>query len=99
MKTGGWISELRAHQAGRGEWRQWLCSALPEELGAAVVDAHVKGEVLIVQAVSAAWASRLRFALPAIAAAVHERAPGVVTVKVKVAPVAVRRAGAGVDGS
>src|SRR4249919_1852056 len=50
MKTGGWLAELRAHQIDRQEWREWLRSALPSVLGAAVVDAHVKGGVLIVQA-------------------------------------------------
>ena len=84
MKSGGWLQHLRAHEDERKEWRQWLRAALPEELGTAVVDASLKGGVLVVQAISAGWAARLRFALPALADPIRDRSPGIVTVKVRV---------------
>lgn len=90
MKSGGWLKGLRARQDARSEWLQWLRASLPEELGAAVVDASLRGGVLVVQAASAGWASRLRFALPALAQPIRERWPGTETVRVKVAPRASR---------
>jgi hypothetical protein len=86
MKSGGWLQNLRAHEDERNEWRQWLRAALPGELGEAVVAASLKGGVLVVQAGSAGWASRLRFALPALAGPLRERWPGIVSIKVRVAP-------------
>jgi len=86
MQAAGWLTALRRHEDGRQEWLEWLRSALPEELGAAVVGARLKGSVLTVHAASAAWAARLRFAMPALGPALAERSPGVESVQVRVAP-------------
>lgn len=86
MQAAGWLTALRRQDAGRQEWVDWLRSALPEDLGAAVVGARLKGPVLTVHAASAAWAARLRFAVPALGVALRERAPGVESVLVRVAP-------------
>jgi hypothetical protein len=91
MKSGGWLQALREHEHGREEWRNWLRAALPEELGAALIDARLNGDVLIVQAASAAWAARLRFALAALATPLQQRSPGIAAVKVRVAPASRRQ--------
>lgn len=95
MQGGGWIQQLRAHDDEREQWRNRLRAALPAELAAAVVAAQLKGGVLTVQAASAGWASRLRFALPTLAARLQEQAPGVVTIRVRVAPASPPRSGGG----
>src|SRR6478736_6363003 len=73
MQGEGWLQHLRAHEDERQQWRTWVQAALPGELAAAIVAAQLKGGVLTVQAASAGWASRLRFALPALAAQLQER--------------------------
>jgi len=99
MQGGGWLQQLRAHEDEWQQWRNWLRAALPQELAAAVVDAHLKGGVLVVQAATAGWASRLRFALPALAPRLAEQTPGIVTVKVRVAPSSPPRSGGGREKS
>jgi hypothetical protein len=86
MKSGALLQGLDAKREQRQLWLDWLREALPKELGAAVVGAVARGEVLTVHAASAAWASRLRFALPGLADRVRERAPQIVTLQVRVAP-------------
>jgi hypothetical protein len=90
MQAAGWLAALRRQEDGRQEWVDWLRSTLPDDLGAAVVGARLKGSVLTVHAASAAWAARLRFAMPALGAALRERAPGVESVLVRVAPATTR---------
>ena len=95
MQGGGWLQQLRAHAVERQQWRDWLRAALPEELAAAIVAAQLKGGVLTVQVASSGWASRLRFALPALAARLQAQTPEIVTIKVRVAPASPSRPGGG----
>ena len=86
MKSGGWIRALREREDARQSWLEWLRTALPQELGVAVVDAVARGSVLTLHVASASWAARLRFSLPALASQAQQRSPGIDTLRVRVAP-------------
>jgi hypothetical protein len=86
MKSGGWVQALREREDARRSWLEWLRAALPQDLGAAVVDAVAKGSVLTLHVASPSWAARLRFALPDLASQAQQRSPGIATLRVRVAP-------------
>ncbi len=86
MKSGGWVQALREREDLRQSWLEWLRATLPQELGAAVVDAVARGPVLTLHVASASWAARLRFSLPALTSQAQQRSPGIATLRVRVAP-------------
>jgi hypothetical protein len=86
MKDRGWIPALKRMRELQQEWLVWLDTALPEELRGSIVNVVRKGNELTVLAASAAWSARLRYALAALAPQLHERAPDIVKVQVRVAP-------------
>jgi len=63
---GGLLAGLRKAQAAQEDWLAWLRTRLPAELVDAATDAIPKGEELVVMARTAAWSSRLRYALAGI---------------------------------
>ena len=63
MSKQGLLAGLRQAQAARDDWLGWLRARLPEDLAGAATEAIPKGDELIVMARSAAWGSRLRYAL------------------------------------
>ena len=86
MKDRGWMQGLQRVRGAQQQWREWLSAALPEELRGTIVNVVQKGDELTVLAASAGWSARLRYALAALAPQLHERAPDIVKVQVRVAP-------------
>ncbi|HEY1726486.1 MAG TPA: DciA family protein [Steroidobacteraceae bacterium] len=65
-------------------WADWLRAALPVELAAHLVSALPKAPELIVFADNAAWATRLRYALPALQSQIHQRDSALTRTSVRV---------------
>ncbi|HEY3732234.1 MAG TPA: DciA family protein [Steroidobacteraceae bacterium] len=65
-------------------WEEWLRAALPLELAAHVRSALPKAPELIIFADNAAWATRLRYALVALQAAILERDAALTRTNVRV---------------
>jgi hypothetical protein len=86
MQGRGLLKALKSAQQDQEDWLSWLRAMLPEELRAAPVNVIPKGSELVVLTHSAAWSTRLRYALTAIAAPLRARAPGISKVTVRVAP-------------
>jgi hypothetical protein len=86
MQGKGLLQALKSAQQDQQDWLSWLRAMLPEELRAAPVNVIPKGSELVVLTHSAAWSTRLRYGLTAIAAPLRERAPGISKVTVRVAP-------------
>ena len=86
MKDQGWMRGLKQVRERQLDWVAWLRTALPEELRGAIVNVVQRGDELTVLAVSAAWSSRVRYALAALAPQLKSRAPDIVKLKVRVAP-------------
>ncbi len=86
MQGKGLMRALKNAQQEQQEWLRWLKSMLPEELREAPINVIPKGSELVVLARSAAWSTRLRYGLTAIAVPLRERAPGISKVTVRVAP-------------
>jgi hypothetical protein len=63
MAGPGLLAGLRQARVDQDDWLAWLRARLPPELAAAAQRAIPKGEELVVLAASAAWSSRLRYAL------------------------------------
>ncbi len=86
MKKQGWLSGL---QQARGHQRAWLervAALLPEELRGSLVNVVQRGGQLTVLTSSAAWSSRVRFAVAAIEPQLLDHAPDIVKVVVRVSP-------------
>lgn len=66
MKKQGWIAGLAHARDRQQELLKQVAEALPEELRASLVSATIKGGQLTVTASSAAWCSRVRYALAAL---------------------------------
>ena len=86
MNGKGWMRALGAAQGAQAEWLAWLQARLPAELRAATVNVIPKGRELIVMGRSAAWSTRLRYALAALEPQIRERSPGIAKLVVRVAP-------------
>jgi len=79
----------RAVQAAVGaqqQWLTWLRGRLPDELRDHVVGAVPRRDTLIVYASSAAWSTRLRYALAGGLADCQARDPRIRTLSVRVMP-------------
>ena len=86
MQSKGLLKALKNAQQDQQDWLSWLRAMLPEELREAPINVIRKGSELVVLARSAAWSTRLRYGLTAIAAPLRERAPAISKVTVRVAP-------------
>ena len=86
MQRKGLLQILNSAQQEQQDWLSWLRAMLPEELRAAPINVIPKGSELVVLARSAAWSTRLRYGLTAIAAPLRARAPRISKVTVRVAP-------------
>ena len=86
MEDRGWMQSLKQARADQQEWIDWLRAALPEELRGSIVNVVRRGNELAVLAVSAAWSTRVRYAVAALAPEIRARAPVIVKVTVRVAP-------------
>jgi hypothetical protein len=86
MTGKGWLQNLTAARSAQQEWLAWLREQLPAELRAAAVNVIPKGHELVVMSRSAAWSTRLRYALAAVESRIRERAPQISTLRVRVAP-------------
>ncbi len=80
------LSRLAANAASQQSWTQWLCERLPADLGPHVVNVIPKGAELVILVDSAAWSTRVRYALAAVGSAWVERDPAIVRTRVRVAP-------------
>jgi hypothetical protein len=79
----------RALQAGRDareQWLAWLRDILPAELRPHLVGAAPRRGTLIVYAASAAWSTRLRYALAGSLAACQARDAAIRELSVRVLP-------------
>ena len=86
MQSKGLLQNLKCAQHEQQDWLSWLRAMLPEELREAPINVIPKGSELVVLARSAAWSTRLRYGLTAIAVPLRERAPSISKVTVRVAP-------------
>lgn len=80
------MRSLAAAHNAQQDWLSWLQAQLPAELRAAAVNVIPKGRELVVMSRSAAWSSRLRYALAAVEPQIRERSPGITRLIVRVAP-------------
>ena len=80
------IQALEAGRDAREQWLAWLRDILPAELRAHVVDAAPRRGTLIVYAASAAWSTRLRYALAGSLAACQARNAEIRKLSVRVLP-------------
>jgi hypothetical protein len=86
MKKQGWIAGLaRVREEQQGLLKQ-LAEALPAELRASLVRVAIRGGLLTVQASSAAWCSRVRYALAALDVQQVTGRADIVKVVVRVSP-------------
>jgi Dna[CI] antecedent DciA-like protein len=85
LSTGPQLRELAARLPQQQSWVQWLRELVPAELAIHIVNAVPKGAELVVFADSAAWCTRLRYALVAMEAQIAARDAAVRSTRVRVA--------------
>ena len=85
LSTGPQLRELAARLPQQQSWVHWLRELVPAELASHIVNAVPKGTELVVFADSAAWCTRLRYALVAIEAQIAARDAAVQRTRVRVA--------------
>jgi predicted nucleic acid-binding Zn ribbon protein len=88
------VNELLSHRSGlrrivdsipaQLSWAEWLRATLPEPLAGHIVSAVPKSSELVVFADSAAWATRLRYALAALLPAISARDAAILRMTVRV---------------
>ena len=66
MERGPKLSQFNDIAAVQRRWTQWLCARLPPELSGHIVSVVVGVGELVVFADSAAWCTRVRYALAAL---------------------------------
>jgi len=86
----GLLQRLAGARSAQQDWLGWLRELLPEELQAAIVNAIPKGRELVIMSSSAAWSTRLRYAMVALEPRIMQRDPMIAKVSVRVAPLATR---------
>ena len=85
LSRGPQLRELASRLPQQQSWVQWLRELVPAELATHIVNAVPKGAELVVFADSAAWCTRLRYALVAIEAQIAARDTAVQRTRVRVA--------------
>ena len=88
--TQGLLQRLAGAQSAQQAWLGWLREQLPVELKVAIVNAIPKGRELVIMSSSAAWGTRLRYAMVALEPMIMQRDPMIAKVSVRVAPLATR---------
>jgi hypothetical protein len=86
MKKQGWLAGLQRVRSDQQAWLERVAAVLPEDLRGSLVNVVRKGGQLTVLTASAAWSSRVRFALAALEPQLLEGAPDIVKIVVKVSP-------------
>jgi hypothetical protein len=86
MKKQGWLAGLQRVRSDQQAWLERVAALLPEELRGSLVNVVRRGEQLTVLTASAAWSSRVRFALAALEPQLLADAPDIVKVVVRVSP-------------
>ena len=82
-----WVQNLKSAQSMQQDWLTWLKGQLPEELRSCLRAVIPKGAELVVLTDSAAWSTRVRYALGALDGPIRARAGGAISrVTVRVAP-------------
>ena len=87
MKKQGWLPGLKHVRSDQQAWLERVAGLLPDELKGSVVNVVRKADQLTVLTTSAAWSSRVRFALAALEAQLLAAHPDIVKVVVRVSPV------------
>ena len=82
----GLLKTLASAHGVQQDWLTWLQGQLPAELRAAAINVIPKGRELVVMSGSAAWSTRLRYALAALEQRIAQRDPGISKVSVRVSP-------------
>ncbi len=80
------LSQAADQKSCQAFWREWLATHLPVELASHMSGAVERAGGLTLFADSAAWASRLRYALPELEAQLRCAAPHINEVRVRVLP-------------
>jgi hypothetical protein len=80
------LSRLTGEAVQQDEWRTWLSTHLPPEIGQRVSGVHERDGLLVVFAESAGWSARLRFALQELEAALRHDYPRITATRVRVLP-------------
>ena len=88
IRSKGLLKQLVSAQGLQQDWLTWLQGKLPEELRSAALNAIPKGRELVVLSSSAAWSTRLRYALAALEPRIMQRDPTIARVSVRIAPLA-----------
>ena len=86
MKKQGWLAGLQRVRGAQQAWLERVAGLLPEELRASVVNVVQRGGQLTLLTSSAAWSSRVRFALATIEPQLLVGSPDIVKVVVRVSP-------------
>lgn len=86
MQRQGWIAGLQRAHADQQDWLGRVATLLPQELRASLVGVVHKGGQLTVLTASAAWCSRVRYALAALEPQLLAGRPDIVKVTVRVSP-------------
>jgi hypothetical protein len=86
MTGKGWLQNLKVARNAQQDWLSWLRERLPPELRDAAINVIPKERELVVMASSAAWSSRLRYALAEVEAQIKARDAKINKVSVRIAP-------------
>ena len=86
MKKQGWLAGLQRVRGAQQAWLERVAGLLPQELRGSLVNVVRKGDQLTVLTRSAAWSSRVRFALAALEPQLLAQSPDIVKVVVRVSP-------------
>lgn len=86
MKKQGWLAGLQRVRGAQQAWLERVAGLLPQELRGSLVNVVQKGDQLTVLTISAAWSSRVRFALAALEPQLLAQSPDIVKVVVRVSP-------------
>ena len=85
-RRGPQLTRLTDQAAQQARWREWLGQHLPAQLGARVSGVNERNGTLVVFAESAAWSTRLRYALLELEGALRAAHPSVESIEVRVLP-------------
>jgi predicted nucleic acid-binding Zn ribbon protein len=80
------LGRVAEHRQSQSDWRKWLGSKLPAELGTRMTGVVERDGNLVIFAESAAWSARLRFAIAELDAEIRSENPAIRGVAVKVLP-------------
>jgi hypothetical protein len=85
-RAGDLLPELTQQIERHDAWRAWLAERLPPPLSGKLAGVVERDGCLILLACSAAWGTRLRYALRELAPEIRAHAPGITAMQVRVLP-------------